>query len=136
MPLISTSAFSRQQASYVFDYVQYKLNQNESLTEFYYPLESMLIKCVYNGANCSAADFIQFTSSVYGLCHTFNSEAPHINNGEVHYNNENGFSGRLQLDLYIHSHQYIPYISDGKSMPLITDQSFANSLLILFDVYI
>ena len=39
-----TTFFSKQQASYVFDYVQYKINQNESLTEFYYSLESMLIK--------------------------------------------------------------------------------------------
>lgn len=120
-----TSTFSRQQALYVQNYVQYKLNQDESLDEFFYPLESMLIKCIYNDANCSAADFVHFSSSVYGLCHTFNAETPHINNGHIHYNNENGFSGKLQLELYIHSHQYVPYLSDGKSI----HRSFDRSLM-------
>lgn len=126
-----TNTFSRQQAIYVSDYVQYRLNRNESLNEFYYPLKSMLIKCVYNGANCSTADFVQFISPTYGLCHTFNAEVPHINNGEIHYNNENGFAGRLQLELYLHSHQYIPYLSDGKAIDLITNESFYNFLFIL-----
>ncbi|CAF4248319.1 unnamed protein product, partial [Adineta steineri] len=111
-----TTTFTEQQALYVYDYLQYKLNRNESVNEFYYPLSSMLIKCVYNGANCSAADFVQFTSSSYGLCYTFNAQASHINNGTIHYNNENGYSGELELDLYIHSHQYVPYLTDTVSI--------------------
>lgn len=109
-----TSTFSAEQASYIPRYLRYKLNRNESLNEFYYPLNSMLIKCAYNDINCSAADFIQFISSVYGLCYTFNAQADHINNGKVHYNNANGGTGRLVLDLYVHSHQYVPFVSDGK----------------------
>jgi hypothetical protein len=110
-----TSTFSAQQALYIDDFLQYKLNRNESLEAFFYPLSSMLIKCVYNGANCSVNDFVQFTSPQYGLCYTFNSQASHINNGQIHYNNENGDSGELDLDLYVHSHQYVPYLSDGKN---------------------
>jgi len=115
-----TSTFSAEQASYINDFLTYKLNRNESLNEFYYPLSSMLIKCVYNGANCSVADFIQFLSPVYGLCYTYNSQANHINNGELHYNNEDEDSGKLELDLYVHSHQYVPYSYDGKGISLIT----------------
>ncbi|CAF0966874.1 unnamed protein product [Adineta steineri] len=111
-----TTTFTEQQALYISDYLQYKLNRNESVNEFYYPLSSMLIKCVYNGVNCSAADFVQFTSSTYGLCYTFNAQASHINNDTIHYNNENGGSGELQLDLYIHSHQYVPYLTDAMSI--------------------
>ncbi|CAF0849586.1 unnamed protein product [Adineta steineri] len=112
----NTNTFSKQQALYVSDFAQYLLNQNESLKKFYYPLESMLIRCIYNDVNCTAADFVEFISPVYGLCHTFNAEAPHINNGQLHYNNENGFSGSLQLDLYIHSHMYVPHLSDAVSI--------------------
>lgn len=110
----NTSVFSAEQASYISDFLQYKLNKNESLIDFYYPLSSMLISCVYNNGNCSAADFIPFISPVYGLCYTYNALVDHINNGSLHYNNENGYSGQLQLDLYVHSHQYVPYLSDGK----------------------
>jgi hypothetical protein len=114
-----TSRFSAEQALYINDFLQYKLNRNESLNDFYYPLSSMLIKCVYNGDNCSVDDFIQFTSPVYGLCYTYNSQANNINNGELHYNNENGDSGDLELDLYVQSHQYVPYLYDGNGIYLI-----------------
>ncbi|CAF1045286.1 unnamed protein product [Adineta steineri] len=76
----------------------------------------MLIECVYNGENCSSADFVEFISPTYGLCYTFNAQSSHINNGTIHYNNENGYSGQLQLDLYIHSHQYVPYLTDAVSI--------------------
>jgi hypothetical protein len=114
-----TSTLTAQQALYVSEYLTYKLNRNESLEQFYYPLSSMLISCVYNGANCSTADFTQFISSVYGLCYTFNALAPNINNGTIHYNNENGDSGELNLELYIHSDQYVPYLTDGKTIDLL-----------------
>lgn len=125
-----TSTFTAQQASSIFDYLQYKLNRNESLKDFYYPLNSMLIKCAYNGLNCSAADFIEFISPVYGLCYTFNDLAKHINNGEVHFNNENGYSGQLELELYVHSHQYVPFVSDGKSIYLIVMNYSINLYII------
>lgn len=113
-----TSKFSSVQALYIQQYLQYKLNRNESLDDFYYPLSSMLIECVYNGENCSAADFIQFTSPGYGLCYTFNAQSDYINGGQVHYNNENGYSGELNLRLYAHSHQYVPFSFDGKGTRL------------------
>ncbi|CAF0949730.1 unnamed protein product [Adineta steineri] len=62
-----TTIFTEQQSLSIPDYLQYKLNRNESLTEFYYPLSSMLIKCVYNGENCSSADFVEFISPTYAV---------------------------------------------------------------------
>ncbi|CAF1214339.1 unnamed protein product [Adineta steineri] len=111
--LTDSTPMSPTQALYIDGFLQDKLNRNESLIDFYFSLESMLVKCTYNGVNCSVTDFIQFTSPVYGLCYTFNAQAKHINNGEVHYNNEHGDSGELELGLYTHGHMYVPFISDG-----------------------
>lgn len=112
--ITNKTIFDEKESVYIDHYLQYQLNQNESsLNQYFYSLESMLIKCNYNGLNCSSNDFIPFLSSKYGFCYTFNSETDHINNGSVHLNNENGQSGQLQLDLYLHSHQYLPFITDG-----------------------
>lgn len=111
-----TSKFSQEQSQYIQEYLQYELNRNESLDDFYYPLDSILMSCIYNGENCSTADFIQFRSAKYGLCHTFNAQSSNINDGKVRYNNENGYSGELELRLYAHSHQYVPFYYDGKHM--------------------
>lgn len=105
--------FTRTQGAYIDQFLQSKLNRNESLSDFYFSLESMLVKCVYNGHNCSAADFIQFKLPLFGNCYTFNAQVEHINNGSVHYNNEHGMSGQLELGLYTHKHQYVPYLSDS-----------------------
>ena len=111
--LTNRTTFSPEQALIISRFVQEKLNRNESLNDFFYPLSSMLIKCTFNGVTCSKYDFVQFTSPLYGLCYTFNAQSQKINNGTLRYNNENGYSGVLELDLYIHSHQYVPYVADG-----------------------
>ena len=108
------SAFSSAQAKRINTFLQSKLNHNEPLDELYFSLDSMLITCVYNGANCSATDFNHFISPVYGRCYTFNAQSNNIHNGELHFNNENGATGKLELSLYVHSHQYVPFYSDGK----------------------
>ncbi|UJR24443.1 hypothetical protein I4U23_005819 [Adineta vaga] len=128
----NTNIFTKQQSLYISDFARYIINHNESLIEYYYPLKEMLIKCTYNGINCSANDFVSFISQIYGLCYTFNADASNINNGQLHYNNDNGMSGLLQLDLYIHSHQYVPYLSnavsivsmvhDNRKLPSIEDE--------------
>ena len=108
-----TTKFTRSQGAYIIDFLRAKLNRNESLNDLYFSLESMLVKCIYNGINCTAADFVRFQLPLYGYCYTFNALARYINNGELHYNNENGESGVLELGFYTHSHQYVPYLTDG-----------------------
>ncbi len=114
-----TNTFTSTQALYVNDFLQYKINAGESISDYFYPLSAMLMKCVYNGLNCSVDNFTYFTSPVYGRCYTFNAKSNKTNNGEVHYNNENGGRGNLELRLYAQSHQYVPYFSDGKCIGFV-----------------
>jgi hypothetical protein len=106
-----TTSISLLQATYMGDFFQIKINRNESIDEFFFPLKSMLLKCVFNGYSCSAADFTSFTSSSYGLCHTFNAKLKNVEN--VRYSDEYGGPGNLNLRFYVHSHQYVPYIREG-----------------------
>ena len=108
-----TKTFSPLQATYIRDFFQYKLNRYESVEDAFYPLSSMLVRCVYNGMNCSSDDFVPFLSSYYGQCYTFNAKAHHIRNGSLFSVTDNGQAGILKLQLYSHGHQYVPFLSDG-----------------------
>ncbi|CAF2194621.1 unnamed protein product [Rotaria magnacalcarata] len=77
-----------------------------------YRLSSMLQKCSFNGKVCNETDFISFVSSTYGLCYTFNTKLKDRNYDNIRDGSENG-GGDLQLGLYVHSHQYVPYVNDG-----------------------
>ncbi len=121
-----THGFSREQAGYIRDFMQYKLNHGEALDDYLFPLDSMLISCVYNGKNCSTDDFTSFLSSYYGLCYTLNAKNDRIRNGSLFYNSDNGGFGLLKLQFYLHSHLYIPYFADGMYLYLY------RLLLVLF----
>ena len=101
------------QAEHVDDFLRYRLNRNESVEEFFYSIQSMLINCTYNKRECVAEDFVSFISSRYGLCHTFNGKTDRIRNGTVFRATENGEDGLLTLRLYAHGHQYVPGYADG-----------------------
>jgi hypothetical protein len=107
-----TTSISSVQAAHIGDFFQMKINRNESLDEFFFPLNAMLMKCVFNGRSCSAVNFTSFSSSSYGLCYTFNAKLKNIKN--VRYSDEYGGSGNLNLRFYVHSHQYVPYIREGQ----------------------
>jgi hypothetical protein len=66
-----------------------------------------VLKCQYNGFDCSIENFISFLSPIYGLCYTFNNKVKNLPNGGVRDANENGGNGKLQLQLYAHSNQYV-----------------------------
>ncbi len=109
-----TSTLSSLQATYISDFLINKINKNESLESMFYSPSSMLYICTYNSLPCSTADFISFTSSAYGLCYTFNVKPINSSDDSVRYGNENGGNGILDLELYVHSHQYVPYLRQGK----------------------
>ncbi|CAF4665308.1 unnamed protein product [Rotaria sp. Silwood2] len=109
-----TTSFSLLQAKYVNEFFRMKTNQNESLNMYFFPLSSMLIKCIFNNKNCSASDFTSFSSSSYGLCYTLNTKLKNMTN--VRKSNEYGGSGKLELSFYVHSHQYVPYIEEDIGM--------------------
>ena len=106
-----TSSMSSYLSQFIPAYFQFALNNNQSTREMMYPLSSMLIKCAYNGLSCTVEDFITFVSPTYGLCYTFNAK---VKNGTIRYINDDGGTGKLELHLYIHSHQYIDYWIDRK----------------------
>ena len=107
------SQFKQVHANYVREFTQFVLNNNQSIEKYFFSLESMLIECEYNGLNCSVDDFTPFVSSFFGNCYTFNANNNKIRNGTLFLNTDNGRMGTLNLQLYIHSHQYVPYFSDG-----------------------
>jgi hypothetical protein len=107
-----TSTITQIQANYINGFVQLILNTNTPATELFFPLESMLLYCSYNGATCEATDFISFYSSIYGLCYTFNAQLK-SNQSNLRQTTDNGGSGTLQLRLYAQSQDYVPYVADG-----------------------
>ncbi|UJR19341.1 hypothetical protein I4U23_022470 [Adineta vaga] len=111
-----TTKITRIQASYIRDFFQYKLNRGETLNEYFFSLDSMLISCVYNRQNCSTDDFTPILSDLYGLCYTFNAKNKQIRNGSLFSISDNGALGLLSLQLYTHSHQYVPYFSDASGI--------------------
>ena len=105
-------SFSSDTIRHLLDFFQMKLNRNESLDQFFFPLSSMLIRCVYNGKICSAKDFTSFSLPTFGFCYTFNAKIKGIDH--VRYTNENGRAGSLYLRFYVHHHQYVPFIREGQ----------------------
>lgn len=110
----NASAIPENLMAYLTQFLVTELNANRSLDSIYYSLPSILRKCVYNAMPCSAADFIPFYSSFYGLCYTFNAKMKNSTNDGIRNGNENGGNGILDLELYAHSHQYIPDFWRGK----------------------
>ena len=106
--------FTYEQSLYVWDFLIYKLNQNESLYEYFYSLDSMLIACNYNGIPCTATNFTWFITASYGLCYTFNAKLKDADNNGIRYNADNGGNGVFDIRLYTHQHQYVPYVAYGK----------------------
>ncbi len=60
--------------------------------------------------------FKLFLSPYFNLYHTFNAKKW---NGNLLYNTDNGQIVLLELQHYVHSHQYVPYFSDGISIIFI-----------------
>ncbi|CAF2570758.1 unnamed protein product [Rotaria sp. Silwood2] len=108
----STDALSPHR---IQNFIQYKVNRNESVTHYSFSLNSMLYQCLYNSMPCSTVDFVPFVSSIYGLCFTFNAKMKN-SSVSVRYGNQYGGAGRLDLAFYVHSQQYVPYVVDSIGM--------------------
>jgi hypothetical protein len=108
-----TTTLSAYQAQFIWNFLVDSLNSNQSIESTFYSLPSMLYSCSFNSVQCSAADFIPFLSSEYGLCYTFNAKLKN-NSSSVRYGSEYGGTGELDLSLYVYSDQYVPYVQDGK----------------------
>ncbi|CAF4941276.1 unnamed protein product [Rotaria sp. Silwood1] len=113
-----TSTIPIEAAPYLFDFIQNLLNYDEYLSNYFFPLSSMLISCLYNGERCQATDFIQFFSFYFGHCYTFNAKMK-LNDSSVRSTIDHGGIGKLELQLYAHSHQYVPYTSRDISVGMV-----------------
>jgi hypothetical protein len=109
-----TTTLSAYQSQFIWTFVVDEINNNQQPSGFLYSLSSMLYSCSFNSEPCSAADFIPFLSAEYGLCYTFNAKLKNSINSNVRYANEYGGNGELDLSLYVHSDQYLPYISQSE----------------------
>jgi len=109
-----TTTLSPYQAGYIWTFIVDGFNSNQSPEQYFYSLSSMLQSCSFNSEPCSAADFIPFLSAQYGLCYTFNAKLKNTTISDVRYASEYGGNGELDLSLYVQSHQYVPYISQGE----------------------
>ncbi|UJR20226.1 hypothetical protein I4U23_023357 [Adineta vaga] len=108
-----TSTVQPEHASYLGPFTRDLFNRNDSLEQFSYPLSSMLLFCRYNSQPCTAADFTPFITTDYGYCYTFNGKLKNTSDDSILDGTEYDGSGKLELGLYVHSHQYIPYIADS-----------------------
>ena len=98
---------------YIDDFFVAKINSGEFLEKYVFELEDMLISCSYNGELCQADDFITFESATYGNCYTFNAKSSNSSESPVRLTNQNGGKGKLLLQLYAHSHNYVPLQTTG-----------------------
>ncbi|CAF2514377.1 unnamed protein product [Rotaria sp. Silwood2] len=101
------------QSSFIWDFIADKLNKNESLEDYFFPLSSMVHFCLYNLKSCSLDDFISFVSPVYGQCYTFNAKLKNSTDNSLRSGNFYGGAGILTLGLYIHSYQYLSLLTDA-----------------------
>ncbi|CAF0822138.1 unnamed protein product [Adineta ricciae] len=107
-----TTTFTVSQAVAIREFLRHKLDANQSITEYFFSIDSMLINCTYNNLQCTSSDFITFLSSRYGSCYTFNAKLKNTSYTGIRYTNDNGGVGQLKLRLYAHSSLYVPYISE------------------------
>jgi hypothetical protein len=89
------------------------INENRSFDRSMFALPDLLYRCRFNGDACSTSDFLRFYSSSFGLCFTFNAQLRNSSNATVRPSHLNGGSGELLLELYVHRHQYLPFVADG-----------------------
>ncbi|CAF0838235.1 unnamed protein product [Rotaria sordida] len=120
------------QADFIKLFFRNLINENKSIDEYVFTLNSMLLSCEYAGIECSVKDFIEFDSSVYGRCYTFNAKTK---NGSVRYSHDIDNTDKLILRLYLHAHQYVAnavegvammaMVHDNKQLPLIERRGMA-----------
>ncbi|CAF5059202.1 unnamed protein product, partial [Rotaria sp. Silwood1] len=73
----------------------------------------MMYKCSFNDMPCSVNDFVPNTSFIYGACYTFNAALTNNINRSIVYANAYGGDGKLSISPCIHSHQYVPSLTEG-----------------------
>ena len=113
-----TSTISPEHIIYLRDFMIHLVNTHTDLKSKVFSLGDMLMSCSYNGITCNASDFISFFSTNFGMCYTFNARLQNSRASGLRRVNDNGGSGKLQLELYAHNHIYVPWVLHGKLFSL------------------
>lgn len=109
-----TSILTPEYFLLLFNFLVDQVNNNQSINQFFFGIDIMLMSCNYNGIQCSRNDFITFVSPTHGSCYTFNAQRLSDNKKVVRVN-ENGAVGNLKLEFYPHRHLYVPLPTQGSS---------------------
>ena len=109
----NATEISDETAMYIDQFIFNSALENNYSNIYFFPLTSLLISCSYNDLPCNSTNFATFSVRDYGACHTFNARLKSIPNGGIRYNSDNGGTGILKLEMYIHRHQYVPYVRKG-----------------------
>ncbi|CAF0954640.1 unnamed protein product [Adineta ricciae] len=97
----------------IYDFIVDRMNRNQPIGSFLFSLPVMLQSCSFNNRPCSLSDFVLFTSSLYGFCYTFNAKMKNSSNSTLRLAGQYGGDGILSLGIYLHSHQYVPQMTDS-----------------------
>jgi hypothetical protein len=106
-----TGNITQELSNSIIPFLNRAIIANQSLEPYAFSLESMLISCTFNEKPCSVANFTKFFSRNDGLCFTFNAKLKAEFGIDVLNTNTFGGEGQLDLGLYIHTHQIIPYFT-------------------------
>ncbi|CAF1327291.1 unnamed protein product [Rotaria sordida] len=128
-----TTIFTGEQANEIYNFLRDKLHANESMDEYLFSLEFMLIECLYNNQKCTTDDFTFFLSSKHGFCYTFNAKIKDIKKSKIRQTNDDGGSGKLILRLYAHSDLYVPHVARDVTVGMVA-MIHDNTQLPLIDV--
>lgn len=117
-------------APLIRQYLIEKVNTNQSIIQYLFSLENIMISCKYNYVACASKDFIAFESSNHGLCYTFNARTKHENISNIKTTIAHGGYGLLQLRLYAHIHLYVPVAAGGLDLHFsLFDKRFKQSFI-------
>lgn len=108
-----SETLSEIERKYMRNFIYERINKNVSINHYFFQLEDMLLSCKFNGIQCDKNDFATFIDSRYGRCYSFNVPPISNPNKTIYKLSENGSWGFLEMEFYIHSHQYVPYWSSG-----------------------
>ena len=109
-----TTRFGLFHFNLLFDFLIDNDRKNQSNEKYSFSLADMLINCKYNSLDCNESDFKSFISSTHGYCYTFNAKTKALENNGVRGIYDNAETGKLHLELYTHSHLYVPDTTTGE----------------------
>ena len=110
----NATSLTRDIAGLIPQFINEHFEKSRNFDDFSFPLDSILMSCVYNGILCTAMNFTMFPSFTFGKCYTFNAKLKGPDDpGPLSNTDGDSSQPGLQLELYLHRHQSVPFIHSG-----------------------